>query len=52
VLEKSTYKNSHGSQFYKCVCSCGVVKDVRMSDLLNNSSKNCGHSRLTLSQGA
>lgn len=52
VIEKSKYKNAHGSQFYLCKCSCGVEKDVRMADLLNGSSKNCGHSRLKMSQGA
>ena len=52
VLEKSSEKNSHGSQFYLCQCSCGVIRTVRMADLLNGSSKNCGHSRLKLSQGA
>lgn len=52
VLEKSSEKNSHGSQFYLCQCSCGVIRTVRMADLLNGSSKNCGHSRQTLSQGA
>ena len=52
VIKKSEYKNSHGSQFYECVCSCGIIKDVRMADLLNGASKNCGHSRQSLSQGA
>lgn len=52
VIKKSNYKNKHGSQFYECKCSCGVIKDVRMADLLNGASKNCGHSRQKLSQGA
>lgn len=52
VIKKSEYKDSHGSQFYLCECSCGIQKDVRMADLLNGSSKNCGHSRQQLSQGA
>lgn len=52
VIKKSEYKDSHGSQFYQCLCSCGITKDVRMADLLNGSSKNCGHSRQQLSQGA
>lgn len=52
VLQKDTYTNSHGNQFYLCRCSCGIERSVRMSDLLNGNSKNCGHSRLKLSQGA
>ena len=52
VLEKSTETNKHHNQFYLCQCSCGVLRNVRMSDLLNGSSKNCGHTRQTLSQGA
>lgn len=35
-----------------CRCSCGAVRNVRMADLLNGSSKNCGHTRQTLSLGA
>lgn len=52
VISKDEYVNEHGSQFYICKCSCGVKRSVRMSDLLNGNSKNCGHSRYTLSQGA
>ena len=52
VLQKDTHTNSHGNQFYLCRCSCGIERAVRMSDLLNGNSKNCGHSRLKLSQGA
>ena len=52
VLYKSDKRNKHGSQFYVCRCSCGVVRSVRMADLLNGSSKNCGHTRQTLSLGA
>lgn len=52
VIKKSDFRDKHGSQFYLCKCSCGIERDVRMADLLNGSSKNCGHSRLKLSQGA
>ena len=52
VLKKSNYTNSHNNQFYTCKCSCGVIRNVRMCDLLNGNSKNCGHSRYKLSQGA
>lgn len=52
VIEKVKEKNSHGSQFYLCQCSCGILRKVRMADLLNGKSKNCGHSRFILSQGA
>lgn len=52
VLYKSDKRNNHGNQFYMCRCSCGVVRNVRMADLLNGSSKNCGHTRQTLSLGA
>ena len=52
VIKKSEETNKHGSQFYLCKCSCGITRNVRMADLLNGSSKNCGHSRLGLSQGA
>lgn len=52
VIEKSQERNKHGSQFYLCRCSCGVIRSVRMSDLLNGKSKNCGHSRVILSYGA
>lgn len=52
VLKKDEYTNEHGSQFYICKCSCGVERSVRMADLLNGSSKNCGHSRYILSKGA
>ena len=52
VLHKSEYRDKHGSQFYTCRCSCGIVRNVRMADLLNGNSKNCGHTRQTLSRGA
>ena len=52
VIEKSPTKDAHGSQFYICKCSCGITKSVRMADLLNGNSRNCGHSRQILSQGA
>lgn len=52
VVEKAKETNSHNSQFYLCRCSCGNVRKVRMADLLKGTSKNCGHSRFTLSQGA
>lgn len=52
VIKKSNKTNEHHSQFYLCQCSCGVIREVRMADLLNGSSKNCGHTRQTLSQGA
>lgn len=52
VIKKSEETDKHGSQFYLCKCECGVIRSVRMADLLNGSSKNCGHSRQTLSQGA
>lgn len=52
VISKSNYTNTHGNQFYTCKCSCGVIRDVRMSDLLSGNSKNCGHNRYKLSQGA
>lgn len=52
VLCKSDKRNKHGNQFYICRCSCGAVRSVRMADLLNGSSKNCGHTRQTLSLGA
>lgn len=52
VIKKSDFRDKHGSQFYLCKCSCGIERDVRMADLLNGSSKNCGHSRYRLSQGA
>lgn len=52
VLYKSDERDKHGSQFYTCRCSCGVIRSVRMADLLNGNSKNCGHTRQTLSLGA
>ena len=52
VICKSKTTNKHNSQFYTCQCSCGVIRDVRMSDLTNGSSKNCGHSRAIMSRGA
>lgn len=52
VLKKSEYTNAHKSQFYDCQCSCGVIRAVRMSDLTNGKSNNCGHNRYTLSKGA
>ena len=52
VIKKSDYTNSHNNQFYTCKCSCGIIRDVRMSDLLNGKSKNCGHNRYKLSEGA
>lgn len=52
VIKKSEKTNNHHSQFYLCQCSCGVIREVRMSDLLNGKSRNCGHSRQVLSRGA
>lgn len=52
ILQKDDYIDKHKNQFYLCRCSCGVVRAVRMSDLINGNSKNCGHSRQILSQGA
>ena len=52
VIGKSEQTNSHNDQFYECKCSCGIIRAVRMSDLTNGSSKNCGHNRYTMSAGA
>lgn len=52
VIGKSETTNKHNDQFYDCKCSCGITRAVRMADLLNGASKNCGHSRTTLSFGA
>lgn len=52
VLEKAAERDAHGSQFYLCQCSCGILRNVRMADLLNGSSQNCGHNRYVLSEGA
>ena len=52
VIEKSEETDNHGSQFYLCKCECGIIRSVRMADLLNGSSKNCGHNRYVLSVGA
>lgn len=52
VIKRSAITDAHNSQFYECKCSCGVIRSVRMSDLKNGSSKNCGHNRYTLSKGA
>lgn len=43
VLKKSDTKcKSTGFAFVICKCTCGTVKDVRIRDLLNGSSKSCG----------
>ena len=34
-----------GNGLYRCRCSCGVERDVREYDLVNNKSKSCGHTR-------
>lgn len=52
VICKSNTTNKHNDQFYTCQCSCGVIRDVRMSDLTKGASKNCGHSRMVMSRGA
>lgn len=52
VICKSDTTNEHNNQFYTCQCSCGVIRDVRMSDLTRGSSKSCGHSRAIMSRGA
>lgn len=52
VIGKSEQTNSHNDQFYECKCSCGAIRAVRMSDLTNGASKNCGHNRYILSAGA
>lgn len=52
VIGKSDKTNKHNNQFYTCQCSCGVIRDVRMSDLTNGASKNCGHNRMIMSRGA
>lgn len=36
-----------GNKKYRCICSCGNIKDVLKVNLLNGSSKSCGHDRNT-----
>lgn len=52
VICKSNTTNKHNNQFYTCKCSCGVIRDVRMCDLIRGSSRSCGHSRAVMSRGA
>lgn len=52
ILHKSSKTNKHNNQFYTCQCSCGIIRNVRMSDLTSGSSKNCGHNRMIMSRGA
>lgn len=52
VLEKAEpTQDGHNRQQYLCRCSCGVERIVRMADLKNGKSINCGHNRYTLSKG-
>lgn len=41
ILELS-YKNKYGAKYYKCKCDCGNIKNVRISQIFNNTSKSCG----------
>lgn len=34
-----------GNRYYTCKCKCGQVHDVLAKNLLNGSSKSCGHSK-------
>ena len=52
VLNKANYTNKHNDQYYLCECTCGVIRPVRMQELLNGKSRNCGHNRYKLSKGA
>lgn len=53
VLEKAEpTQDGHHRQQYLCRCSCGIERVVRMADLKNGKSVNCGHNRYTLSKGA
>lgn len=36
-----------GNSKWLCRCSCGVKREVRYSDLINNKSKSCGHDKLS-----
>lgn len=53
VLSKAEpTQDGHNRQQYLCKCSCGVERVVRMADLKNGNSINCGHDRYFLSKGA
>lgn len=42
VLQFS-YRNDKGVSYFKCRCSCGVVRDVARGNLLTGDSNGCGH---------
>ncbi|XJS09828.1 hypothetical protein ACF3NG_06690 [Aerococcaceae bacterium WGS1372] len=45
--EWTVLKKSDKSSHHTCECSCGVVKDVANTDLLNGVSRSCGHAKVT-----
>lgn len=40
VIEKAESKNR--AVYWKCICDCGTVKDVKAASLRNGDSKSCG----------
>lgn len=42
LVLKEADKNKQGKIMWKCLCDCGTVRNVRMSDLRNGKSKSCG----------
>jgi len=43
--EWTVLKKSDISSHHTCECSCGVVKDILNTTLLNGESKSCGHAK-------
>ena len=42
VLSKSSKRGPHGEMFWKCLCDCGNLTEVRSDSLLGGSTKSCG----------
>ena len=38
-----SYKDKYNHPYFKCRCSCGVIKDVDLYSLIYNKSKSCGN---------
>ena len=35
----------NGRKYYTCCCSCGIIRDVWVNNLVTGTSKSCGHNR-------
>lgn len=45
TINSWTILNEVDTEYVECQCSCGEIKNVKLTDILRGTSKSCGHGR-------